>query len=158
MTIYNYASSGGYITFTPLSPNTYYSLSVNIYSDSNGDILASLSSGATTSASSRPSNWSWTTAELNAFNNHGNVTTLTYLRWNAFCACVDDFRSYKGLPALSSSAYMTSSDKTLTASRFNAVRLAIDSMSSTGITNRATGDIVYGSYFLTLSSSLNSIQ
>ena len=53
---------------------------------------------------------------------------------------------------------MTSNDKTLYATRFNAARLAIGEINSTGITNKVSGDIVYGSYFITLCNKLNEIS
>lgn len=111
------------------------------------------------SPSSRPNDWTWTQTELNSFNRVVGyyVSDLTYLRWNAFVDRVNDFRVYKGLSTVNSAAYMTTYDKQLTATRFNLVRLAIGSMYSTGITDRVAGDPVYGSYFITLRDSLNSI-
>lgn len=50
---------------------------------------------------------------------------------------------------------MTSSDKTLTAARFNSVRYNIGAHYSTGISEVASGDPVLGSYFTTLTTKLN---
>ena len=110
----------------------------------------------------RPSDWNWTTTENNAFNNNGLTTTLSYTRWNDFVFRVNDFVYYYNLKYGSStpnplSALMTSGDRTLTATRFNTVRFSIGSMFSTGITNRNTGDTVFGSYFITLRNSLNNV-
>lgn len=111
----------------------------------------------------KPENWAWSSNELNAFNNKGATSTVTYLRWNAFIDRVQEFVSYynskhgTSIPSVTS-AKMTSSDKKLTASKFNTVRFAIGSMRATGINNVSTGDIVYGSYFTTLSNSLNNVD
>ena len=105
----------------------------------------------------RPLFWEWSSHELNAFNNHGSLTTLTYSRWNAFLDRIAEFEVYKYGSAQTFFNKMTSSDKTLTAARFNQARFAIGSMYSTGITNKSSGDPVLGSYFITMANSLNSI-
>jgi len=145
-----------YYTYTGLQPSTWYNLSVGIY-NTQGSLLASFSTTGETAAPPRPSNWVWTTAETTAFSSHGYTNVLTYLRWNSFIDRVSSFRLYKGYTAVSSSAYMTSNDKVLTATRFNLVRTAIGELSSTGITDRVKGDLVLGNYFLILQSSLNNI-
>lgn len=50
---------------------------------------------------------------------------------------------------------MSSSDKTLTAKRFNSLRYNIGVHQSTGINEVKTGDKVYGSYFITMMNVLN---
>ena len=51
---------------------------------------------------------------------------------------------------------MGPTDKTLTAERFNSLRFNIGIFLSTGIPEVSSGDIVLGSYFLTLADSLNA--
>jgi hypothetical protein len=127
------------------------------YARANNGNYYTCGSASITTINTRPSNWTWTTAELNAFNNHGSLTTLTYSRWNAFLDRIMAFEVYKYGSALTTFNKMTSSDKTLTAARFNQARFAIGSMYSTGITNKSSGDQVLGSYFITMANSLNSI-
>ncbi len=142
-------------TITGQSPGTTYTL-YGFAQAANG-LYYQAGSASITTISTRPSNWTWTTAELNAFNNHGSLTTLTYSRWNAFLDRITEFEVYKYGSALTTFNKMTSSDKTLTAARFNQARFAIGSMYSTGITNKSSGDPVLGSYFITMANSLNSI-
>ena len=54
------------------------------------------------------------------------------------------------------STRMTSSNKTLTAARFNSLRYQIGSHESTEINEVSAGDTVYGWYFTTLANKLNS--
>lgn len=155
-TIPDGASSGGGISATGLAKNTTYAIVCNITNNS-GEPLTTLTGSVTTLGPSRPANFYWNAAELNALNYQGYTTSLTYLRWNAFVSAVEGFRQYKGLPSVPASAYMSSSDRMMTASRFNTVRLMIGSMASTGLVDVYPGDIVYGHYFIMLQNSLNSI-
>lgn len=154
-------------TFNNLQPNTQYGFRCRAR-DYNYNYEVSDWSGYTylTTSKSRPTNWSWNTAERNAFNNHGAVTTLTWDRWNSFVDKIVEFRNYKGLTEYVTvggtsyhitNAKVSSSDKTLTALKFNIARTAIGNMNSTGITDRVKGDIVYGSYFITLEDKLKGI-
>jgi len=142
-------------TITGQSPGTTYTLYG--FAQADNGLYYQAGSASITTISTRPSNWTWTTAELNAFNNHGSLTTLTYSRWNAFLDRITEFEVYKYGSALTTFDKMTSSDKTLTAARFNQARFAIGSMYPTGITNKSSGDPVLGSYFITMANSLNSI-
>lgn len=54
-----------------------------------------------------------------------------------------------------SSTRMSSSDKALTARRFNSLRYNIGSYYPTGINEVSRGDTVYGWYFITITNSLN---
>ena len=150
--------SGGYINITGLNSGTTYSVRCDIYRTVTGAFMTTLTGSVSTKSPTRPNNWTWTTLELNAFNNHGDVKTLTWQRWNQFINKIDEFRIYKGLSLVPSIAYMSSSDRVMTATRFNATKLAIGSMYSTGITDRVAGQQVLGSYFVTLSTALNNIQ
>lgn len=159
-----YSPSG---TFNNLQPNTQYGFRCRAR-DRNYNYEVSDWSGYTylTTSKARPTNWSWSTAERNAFNNHGAVTTLTWDRWNSFVDKIVEFRNYKGLTEYVTvggtsyhitNAKVSSSNKTLTALKFNIARTAIGNMNSTGITDRVKGDIVYGSYFITLEDKLKGI-
>jgi hypothetical protein len=106
----------------------------------------------------RPANWVWSTTVSTALQNKGAVSTLTYTEWNNFVDKVQDFLTYKSKTNSITSAKMTSDNKVMTATKFNLVKDAIDSMSSTGISKQQPGNIVYGSYFITLADTLNSIE
>ena len=110
---------------------------------------------------SKPSAWSWTSEELNAFNNRGAFSTLTWQRWNAFCDYVLQLTSWyyndKTDTYNLAGAKASADDKVLTATKFNLVKNAIGSMNSTGISNVSKGDPVLGSYFITLANKANGV-
>lgn len=165
---YIFYSQANYIDFTNLTAGSTYTFKAKAFvqSDSGGyveSLTYSSSISVTASSYQRPTNWSWTTAELNAFNNNGAVTTLTYTRWNSFIDKVQEFIIYyntkygTGVPSVTQYK-MSSSNKTLTATAFNNIRFSIGSMNPTGISNVSTGDIVYGLFFIILSEKLNGIS
>lgn len=110
---------------------------------------------------SKPSAWSWTSEELNAFNNKGAFSTLTWQRWNAFCDYVLQLTSWyynDNTDTYNLAGAKASADsKILTATRFNLVKNAIGSMNATGISNVSKGDPVLGSYFITLANKANGV-
>lgn len=110
---------------------------------------------------SKPSAWSWTSEELNAFNNRGTFSTLTWQRWNAFCDYVLQLTSWyyndKTDTYNLAGAKASADDKVLTATKFNLVKNAIGSMNATGISNVSKGDPVLGSYFITLANKANGV-
>lgn len=109
----------------------------------------------------KPSAWSWTTEELNAFNNKGAFSTLTWQRWNAFCDYVLQLTSWyyndKTDTYNLAGAKASADDKVLTATKFNLVKNAIGSMNAIGISNVSKGDPVLGSYFITLANKANGV-
>lgn len=118
-------------------------------------------------AVTKPTAWTWSTDELNAFNNKGATSTLTYDKWNSFIDKIIEFRNYKNMPTTVvingttyniTTAQMASSNKTLTALRFNIARQAIGEMYATGVLSVSKGDTVFGSYFIIIASSLNSVS
>lgn len=110
---------------------------------------------------SRPSTWQWSSNARNALTNKGACSNLTHTEWNSFVdkvARLDMWYYAKTVDnAGLSVAKMSSNDKTLYASKFNAVNKIIKNMIDTGITDRAKGDVVYGSYFITMESKMNSV-
>ena len=153
-----YGSTATY-TFDNLNQGQQYKVGVRAFDNVlnwSGQVFQNVTT------SDRPDEWSWTTAETNAFNNKGLITKLTWGRWNDFLDRVEEFVDYYNnkygvsVPSVLSHK-MTSGDRTLTATRFNGVRSSIGSMNSTGITDRVSGDLVLGSYFITLSQKLNGI-
>ena len=112
----------------------------------------------------KPTSWSWTQTEINAFNSKGSISTLTWQRWNAFVDNVVAMAKWKIGDSYTqydlASARMTQDSKILTANRFNLVRNAIGSMNSSGsgISVVAKGDKVLGWYFTQLRDRLNGIE
>lgn len=120
-----------------------------------------------------PDYWSWTSSNgeattvmtrnaYTAVTSNGYTTDFSYYVWNDMCAKVLEVREYAGYSwssnyASYSATRMTSSDKEITATRFNSLRFNIGALYSTGISEVSKGDIIYGSYFTTLMSKLNSL-
>lgn len=122
-----------------------------------------------------PDKWSWTSANTGgnasrtqtrnaytAVTSQGKLTSFSYLVWNDMCEKVKEVLDAFGYSWYSNSSYstfaktkMTSSDREMTAKRFNSLRFNIGSHYSTGITDRSQGDIIYGSYFTTLMTCVN---
>ena len=141
--------------------------------------LIDITSTGTTTACVKPppsvKPWDWnasngsasassTKAAYTAVTTKGETTAFSYLVWNDLVdkvlealAAEDESWNTNGSKYLSAaSTKMTSSDKKLTAARFNALRWNIGTHYSTEITDRSKGDPVLGEYFTILTSSLNS--
>ena len=104
---------------------------------------------------------SQTSAAYSAITNHGAVSDFSYLVWNDLVDKVLEAKDATGVawnPKYLSAANtkMTSSNKTLTADRFNSLRYNIGIHSSTGLNDVYTGDLVYGWYFTYLTDALNT--
>lgn len=116
--------------------------------------------------------WSWsssngdatasqTSAAYSAITNHGAVSNFSYLVWNDLVDKVLEAKDAAGVAwntkyLSAASTKMTSSNKTLTADRFNSLRYNIGIHSSTGLNDVYTGDKVYGRYFTSLTDALNT--
>lgn len=102
-----------------------------------------------------------TIAAYNAVTGKGATTNFSYLVWNDMCAKVKEIRTFAGESEWNttygtySSALMSSSDKRITAARFNNLKNQIASVIGISISNVAPGDKVLGSYFTTLTSRMN---
>lgn len=109
--------------------------------------------------------WDWfanndTKAAYNAIMNNGLVSEFDFSVWNDLVDRVYDLldllgESWNGEYASYYDTRMSSVSKTLTATRFNSLRYQIGTHVSTEITERVTGDTVYGHYFITLTDCLN---
>lgn len=116
--------------------------------------------------------WSWTSSNGNAtdeetqsayyvITNKGRTAGFSHLVWNDLAAKIMDAinaanTSWNAKYASYEETLMTSDDKTLTATRFNSLRYNVGLRASTGIDDVSKGDIVYGSYFVTITNSLNT--
>lgn len=112
------------------------------------------------SASNGNATTSQTKAAYTAITSGGNVSNFSYQVWNDLVNKVVEVKTEVGadwnVKYLSQSAtLMTSSDKTLTAARFNSLRYNIGIHESTGLNDVFTGDKVYGWYFTALTKALN---
>ena len=122
--------------------------------------------------------WSWTSsngsataaqtrAAYSAITGNGAVSDFSYWVWNDLCAkvkeCIDaegtSWYTNGGVGGSSSATYsgarMSASNKTLTASRFNAVRGNVGGRVSTGVLPVSSGDPVYGEDFVAITTALN---
>lgn len=112
--------------------------------------------------------WYWTSEEIYALQNKGVTKTLTCERMNEFATYVDNMLRYKcdtemyaTYRAILDKFAFSDNDNALTEEKFNAVKSCIGSFNSTYPDIPETvysGEIVYGSYFLTLSEKLNGIE
>ena len=152
-------STGTFYTFYGLSPNSSYSIIIDVMYAAGYDGNYGYDSGIGYTISSIDP-WYWNSSELNAFNNRGNFSVLTAYRWNQFCdkineVCVAAGSSWLANYTTLSGAKASGSGVSLTALMFNSVRFNIGSRASTGIAEVSTGGTIYGSYFITLQDKLN---
>lgn len=122
--------------------------------------------------------WSWsssngsataaqTRAAYSAITGNGAVSNFSYKVWNDLCdkvmECIEaegtSWYTNGGVSGSSSATYsaarMSTSNKTLTAKRFNAVRGNVGGRVSTGVSPVSTGDRVYGYDFIAITDALN---
>lgn len=116
--------------------------------------------------------WSWTSSNggasanqtknaYNAVTNRGGIDEFSYLVWNDMVDKVKEILdafgySWSTMYNTYANTKMSSSDKALTAKRFNSLRQNIGGHYSTGISEVSAGDKVYGSYFTTLARCINN--
>lgn len=158
-------SSGGQVTFTGLEPDTDYGVYCAVYHDSTflkswqGYVSTDKENSGGGSATSIVV-WSWsesngsaskeqTIKAYNATSVKGAVSDFSHLVWNDMvdkCKEILDAinSSWDSRYASYTNTKMTTSDRVLTAERFNSLRYNIGSHYSTGIEEVAKGDIVYG--------------
>lgn len=172
LTVSNTVTEVSY-TFKNLSPGTSYTLSVRIHQGGTTAEIASFDVDGETDDESTPTpdSWSWTSSNgsasaaqtkkaYTAVTSKGKITDFSYLVWNDMCAKVLEMREYYGYSWRTdylsySNTRMSSSNKNMTAARFNSLRVNVGSLISTGISEVSSGDIIYGSYFTTLMSKVN---
>lgn len=122
--------------------------------------------------SNKPPLWSWSVSNGSATDTQTQnaysavtyktaVTNFSYLVWNDMVdklkATLDSVgENWDSTYATYDNTKMSSSDKILTATKFNSLRLNIGSHSSTGISTKYKDEYVYGSYFITLANCLNN--
>lgn len=158
-----------WMTKTGLKPGTRYSVSIEAedlvtgWSNSWSDRVTTdkiLVSAWSWSSSNGTASASRTKAAYNALINNGSTSDFSYLVWNDMCSKVIEIENAAGLTwstkyASYADTKMSSSDKVLTATRFNSLRYNIGRSYSTGINEVASGDTVYAWYFTTLARCMN---
>ena len=158
-----------WMTKTGLKPGTRYSVSIEAedlvtgWSNSWSDRVTTdkiLVSAWSWSSSNGTASASQTKAAYTALTNNGSTSDFSYLVWNDMCSNVIEIESAAGLTwstkyASYADTKMSSSDKVLTATRFNSLRYNIGRSYSTGINEVASGDTVYAWYFTTLARCMN---
>mgnify|MGYP000170105362 FL=1 len=158
-----------WMTKTGLKPGTRYSVSIEAedlvtgWSNSWSDRVTTdkiLVSAWSWSSSNGTASASQTKAAYTALTNNGSTSDFSYLVWNDMCSKVIEIENAAGLTwstkyASYADTKMSSSDKVLTATRFNSLRYNIGRSYSTGIDEVASGDTVYAWYFTTLARCMN---
>lgn len=158
-----------WMTKTGLKPGTRYSVSIEAedlvtgWSNSWSDRVTTdkiLVSAWSWSSSNGTASASQTKAAYTALTNNGSTSDFSYLVWNDICSKVIEIENAAGLTwstkyASYADTKMSSSDKVLTATRFNSLRYNIGRSYSTGINEVASGDTVYAWYFTTLARCMN---
>lgn len=158
-----------WMTKTGLKPGTRYSVSIEVedlvtgWSNSWSDRVTTdkiLVSAWSWSSSNGAASASQTKAAYTALTNNGSTSDFSYLVWNDMCSKVIEIENAAGLTwstkyASYADTKMSSSDKVLTATRFNSLRYNIGRSYSTGINEVASGDTVYAWYFTTLARCMN---
>lgn len=156
--------------YSGLSPNTQYRVYVSWSTSTTG--MGKYTFRYVTTSAPPISLWSWTSsngeatddqtkAAYSAITNKGLTSKFSYLVWNDLVNKVQEVLdalddTWNSAYCTKADALMSSSDKTLTATRFNSVRYNIGLRYSTGISEVAKGDSVLGSYFTTMTTSLNA--
>lgn len=158
-----------WMTKTGLKPGTRYSVSIEAedlvtgWSNSWSDRVTTdkiLVSAWSWSSSNGTASASQTKTAYTALTNNGSTSDFSYLVWNDMCSKVIEIENAAGLTwstkyASYADTKMSSSDKVLTATRFNSLRYNIGRSYSTGINEVASGDTVYAWYFTTLARCMN---
>lgn len=159
-----------WMTKTGLKSGTRYSVSIEAedlvtgWSNSWSDRVTTdkiLVSAWSWSSSNGTASASQTKAAYTALTNNGSTSDFSYLVWNDMCSKVIEIENAAGLTwstkyASYADTKMSSSDKVLTATRFNSLRYNIGRSYSTDIKEVFSGDTVYAWYFTTLARCMNS--
>lgn len=176
-------SSGGTTTITGLSPNTAYQISAELFwtdgTTGEWDSKIILSDAIkTNSAGTKPSKWSWTnsngtaTAEqtqkaYTAVTTKGKTTDFSYLVWNDIVDKVNEIHVYSNIEWFDNfntleNTKMTSTDKEITANRYNSLLFNIWNYGTTFVASFSTiqrkqGDEILGSYFIDIVDYINNL-
>ena len=166
-----YHSGAVSVPINNLQQGTSYIINVKYANNSSQTYSGWL--GETTVTTGVPlSKWSWSASNGNAtatqtsnaytaVTSNGYTTSFSYLVWNDMCDKVKEVLDVFGYPWSPNflnlaNTKMSSSDKEMTADRWNSLRYNVGSHYTTGISEVDVGDIIYGSLFTTLMTSVNN--
>lgn len=104
--------------------------------------------------------WVWPNGYEDMLANHGALSGFSYTVWNSLVSKINEVVNATGYTwsnqyATIAQTQMTASDRAMTAVRFNSALYNIGSHYATGLTFQQPGNVVYGSFFLTLADKLN---
>ena len=155
------------VTATGLSPQTYYSVDVYLYSQS-GQIVGD-SSSIKTEVAVNP--WDWnisngvaTAAQTQkahqALVNRGPTTDFSYLVWNDMVDKANEVvqarnHTWNTDYGTINETKASSVDKNITARRVNAVWWNMGQFITTGLSKKSPGDTITGQYFIDLANAIN---
>jgi hypothetical protein len=143
-----------YKDFSGLNKGSTYTIKAWVKSTPTNRVYVGRQVFTTTgTAVTRPSNWSWTTLSPTATTyTFGKLKAnlISATEWNSFCERINQFRTYKSLPAASFTTAVTNSD--FTNAIYEQARLAISAMVTV---NNPSG---FYSKLVALKDALNSIK
>jgi hypothetical protein len=146
-------STGRTFMFSGLSPSTPYTIRIKVSGSGYLDSNINTYTATTLAANVRPSNWAWQSTIV-----QGGVIGITASEWNAFCARINSFRSYKSLSTITFTN--VSSGMTINSAYMNQARDAINqcspSISAPSYVSQYT--TITASLFNGLKNSINSIN
>ena len=140
-------------TFPGLSPSTTYVANAGIVSGITPSWIGAqqfTTPGDGGGGPARPVNWSWWSAIYS-----GGPVNISAGEWNAFCARINEFRAYRGLPGYWFTT--VSSGNAIYADVVNQAWTAISPMSGYLPAQASPGGQISASFFNGLASALNSI-
>lgn len=138
------------------SPNGSYAVYVKKY---NGGEVPSIQLWSWTSSNGSASD-AQTVRAYEAITNHGPVSDFSYKVWNDLVDKINEVQGYwmdDGAGGLTyGNTKMSTTDKTLTADRFNSMKYNVGRNQSTGVKDVKPGDQVIGNDFIKITNALNS--
>ena len=161
-------------TYSNLKPLTTYYINVAFYtSASSSSEYSRCTRQSFTTPKPEIEYWSWTYSNGTATDaqtstayaaviGKGKLSDFSYKVWNDMVEKVSEVLVAKGYSnwndyyTTKANTLMSSTDKDLTALRFNSLRYNIGAHYSTGVGEVHRNDIVYGSYFVDLMEALNN--
>lgn len=157
------------VTLNNLTPETSYT--VNVGTGTAPTTWWGGQTFTTPAEKTLPAAWSWTAsngsasdaqtqAAYSAVANGGEAAAFSYLVWNDMVDKAAEMQSYVGGAwnsdyASKNATKMSSSDKTMTAARFNSLVHNIDLYYSAALPTVNPGDAVMGLYFIVIAQRIN---
>lgn len=154
-------------TFSGLKAGTTYTVWCSLYNAGNGAALGITDTLSVTTEGTAVTAWSWTAsngsataaqtqAAYSAITGNGYTTSFSYLVWNDLVNKANEVltansKTWSATYGSLSATLMTSSDKEMTAMRFNAVWYQFNQSALVSL-----GDVMKGSYFVSLANAINS--